>query len=233
VFGTDGADVRQRAFTGDLPPTSRIDRVLAEVHARYRGLDDGEVADYIPVLAEADPSWFALSLIDASGGAHEVGDVDIAFSIQSISKAFVFALVCEARSHEFVHERIGVNNTGLPFNSVMAIELNHGKPMNSMVNAGAIATTALMRGDTPAEKWESIRTGLSRFAGRHLELDGQVYRSEIETNQRNRPSRGCWRATGGSSPTPWTPSTSTRGSAPCPSPPMTSPSWERHWPTAG
>ena len=123
MFGTDGADVRQRAFTGDLPPTSRIDRVLAEVHARYRGLDDGEVADYIPVLAEADPSWFALSLIDASGGAHEVGDVDIAFSIQSISKAFVFALVCEARSHEFVHERIGVNNTGLPFYSEMAIGL--------------------------------------------------------------------------------------------------------------
>ncbi|MGO2860946.1 MAG: glutaminase A [Brevibacterium sp.] len=179
-------DTRQRAFTGTLPADAYIDATLTEIHERYRRLDDGEVADYIPILAEADPAWFGLSLIDNTGLVHEVGDVETAFSIQSISKAFVFALVCQARSHELVHERIGVNNTGLPFNSVMAIELNDGKPMNSMVNAGAIATTALMTGESPAEKWEAIRTGLSEFAGRSLELDGRVYRSEMKTNQRNK-----------------------------------------------
>ena len=66
---------------------------------------------------------------------HEAGDIEAAFSIQSISKAFVFALACEELGHERVHEVVGVNNTGLPFNSVMAIELNGGSPMNPMVNA--------------------------------------------------------------------------------------------------
>lgn len=186
LFEGEPTEVEQRAFTGDLPSESATARTIAEVHRRYRDLDDGDIADYIPVLTEADPSWFGLSLVETGGEVHEAGDVETAFSIQSISKAFVFALVCQARSHEFVHERIGVNNTGLPFNSVMAIELNDGHPMNSMVNAGAIATTALVTGETPAEKWETIRTGLSRFAGRSLELDGRVYRSEIETNQRNK-----------------------------------------------
>jgi glutaminase len=110
----------------------------------------------------------------------------VEFSIQSISKPFVYALVCEAFGHGAVRDRIGVNNTGLPFNSVIAIELNNGHPMNSMVNAGAIATTALTPGQTPDEQWASIRAGLSKFAGRPLTLDHEVYRSESETNRRNR-----------------------------------------------
>lgn len=186
MVGAGAESVRQRAFTGGLPGDVFIDATLAEIHDRYRVLDDGVVADYIPILAEADPARFGLSLIESAGNVHEVGDADVEFSIQSISKAFVFALVCQSRSSELVHERVGVNNTGLAFNSVMAIELNDGKPLNSMVNAGAIATTALMPGATSAEKWENIRSGLSLFAGRQLELDGRVYRSEMETNQRNK-----------------------------------------------
>ena len=186
MVGAEGDAIRQQAFTGRLPSDGFIDTTLVDIHRRYRGLDDGEVADYIPTLAEADPDRFGLSLIESAGTVHETGDAAIEFSIQSISKAFVFALVCQARSTELVHERVGVNNTGLPFNSVMAIELNDGKPLNSMVNAGAIATTALMPGTTPAEKWENIRSGLSLFAGRQLSLDGRVYESEMQTNQRNK-----------------------------------------------
>jgi hypothetical protein len=119
--------VRQRASTGGLLSDSFIDATLADIHARYGGLDDGEIADYIPILAEADPRWFGLSLIESAGTVHEAGDVDIEFSIQSISKAFVFALVCQARSSELVHERVGVNNTGLVFNSVMAIVFGIGQ----------------------------------------------------------------------------------------------------------
>ncbi|MFD4403123.1 glutaminase A [Nocardia sp. NPDC058499] len=186
MFEADVLDIAQHAFTGDLPTESRVGELITEAHRRYTGLHDGQVADYIPILAEADPNWFGLTLAGTDGSTHSAGDTGIAFSIQSISKAFVFALVCETYGHQAVHERVGVNNTGLPFNSVMAVELNAGSPMNPMVNAGAIATTALMPGATPAEQWENIRTGLSRFAGRYLELDGVVYRSEMLTNQRNK-----------------------------------------------
>lgn len=88
--------------------------------------------------------------------------------------------------NEIVRDVVGVNNTGLAFDSVVAVELNDGHPMNPMVNAGALATTALMAGETAAERWEGVKRGLSRFAGRPLELDELVYESEAATNHRNR-----------------------------------------------
>ncbi|ORA02018.1 glutaminase A [Mycolicibacterium bacteremicum] len=160
--------------------------MVEAAHRRCRADTAGAVADYIPVLAEADPNWFGVCVAEVDGGVHTSGDCDIEFSIQSISKAFVYALVCEELGHQAVAERIGVNNTGLPFNSVIAIELNNGHPMNPMVNAGAIATTALIPGEAPQAQWEHIVRGLSEFAGRPLELDETVYQSEAQTNQRNR-----------------------------------------------
>lgn len=186
MFEADVQDVAQRASTGRLPGGRSIDELVAAAHRRYAELDDGEMADYIPVLSEADPAWFGISLVEVDGALHEAGDVGVPFSIQSISKAFVFALVCEELGHEVVHERVGVNNTGLAFNSLIAMELNGGSPMNPMVNAGAIATTALVPASSAAERWEKVRRGLSRFAGRSLRLDETVYRSEAETNHRNR-----------------------------------------------
>ena len=180
MFESPLGDVPQRALTGDLPEESLVARLLAEAHGRYSRLDEGTVADYIPALAEADPSLFGLALVENDGTTHLVGDTGAAFTIQSISKAFVLALVLDAIGHEEVHRVVGVNNTGLPFDSVIALELNRGSPMNPMVNAGAIATTALMPGG-----WLSVLEGLSRFAGRSLELDERVLRSESETNHRN------------------------------------------------
>ena len=180
-------DVAQLVSTGHLPGWDDVESLVQAAYRRYSLNRDGTVADYIPVLAEIDPDLFGICVAQVDGAAlHSAGDVDTEFSIQSISKAFVYALVCEEFGHGTVRERIGVNNTGLPFNSVVAIELNDGHPMNPMVNAGAIATTALIPGATPAEQWERIRLGLSQFAGRPLELDGAVYQSESETNQRNR-----------------------------------------------
>ncbi|MGP5377334.1 glutaminase [Brachybacterium alimentarium] len=185
MFESDVLDVPQRALTGDLPEESRVGELVRDAHSRFAPVTHGTVADYIPVLAEADPDLFGLSLVEVDGTVHDAGDTVATFSIQSISKAFVLALVCDAIGHEEVHRIVGVNNTGLPFNSVIALELNDGSPMNPMVNAGAIATTALMPGDTAEEKWWAVREGLSRFAGRSLELDERVLRSESASNHRN------------------------------------------------
>jgi glutaminase len=171
--------------TGHLPPTGAVAALVEEAHARYRGVTDGKVADYIPALAKARPDWFGICVAGTDGSVHDVGQATHAFSIQSISKPFVFALVCQALGGGRAREAVGVNATGLPFNSVMAIELNADRTMNPMVNAGAIATTSLAPGANAEERWRFIREGLSRFAGRELVMDEEVYASEAATNQRN------------------------------------------------
>lgn len=178
--------IPQQVSTGTLPGWDSVEDHVREAHRRYAGNTDGAVADYIPVLAELDPELFGLAVIQVDGGLHDAGDALHPFSIQSISKMFVYALAIQEHGHERVRDIVGVNNTGLAFNSLMALELNGGHPMNPMVNAGAIATTGLMPGATAVEQWERVREGLSAFAGRPLSLDGVVYASEAETNERNR-----------------------------------------------
>ncbi|MGR6901767.1 MULTISPECIES: glutaminase A [Glutamicibacter] len=186
VIPNDYSDVKQQVSTGSLPEKARIEELLQDVHARYADIDEGMLAYYIPILGEVDPSLFAVALSNVGGNVLCAGDVNYEFSIQSISKMFVYALVLQELGHDAVRDYIGVNNTGMSFNSVMAIELNEGHPMNPMVNAGALATAALVPGQTAAEKWENIRECLSAFAGRHLKMDGEVYRSESRSNERNK-----------------------------------------------
>ncbi|WP_130434427.1 glutaminase A [Rivibacter subsaxonicus] len=171
--------------TGSLPAAERVRTLVDEAWDRYRHLDEGRLADYIPALARAQPAWFGICVAGVHGALYAAGDADREFSIQSVSKPFVYALVCQALGGDELRARVGVNATGLPFNSVMAIELNEARTMNPMVNGGAIATTSLAPGDTPDEKWEFIHEGLSRFAGRRLSVDPEVYDSERATNQRN------------------------------------------------
>ena len=171
--------------TGELPMLEVVESLLVEVYDLYRSLDEGAVADYIPALANTDPSLYGVSIFGVGGRGASIGDAAHLFSLQSISKAFVFALVCDAVGHDEAHRLLGVNATGLAFNSVMAIELNSERTMNPMVNAGAMATTSLVPGATTDERWEFIREGLSRFAGRQLELDEEVYASESASNLRN------------------------------------------------
>jgi glutaminase len=172
--------------TGHLPASEQVQALLDDAHARYRDLADGAVADYIPALAGASPDLFGLCIADVDGHVFTAGDAEHPFSIQSVSKPFVFALVCQAIGHEAARAKLGVNSTGQPFNSVIAIELNEDRTMNPMVNAGAIAATSLVPGATADEKWGAIQDGLSRFAGRDLALDADVYESETATNRRNR-----------------------------------------------
>lgn len=171
--------------TGDLPAADEVEALLVRGHALYRDVVDGEVADYIPALAGADPRLFGACIVSSAGVEHAVGDSRHEFSVQSVSKPFVFALVADAIGHRRARDLLGVNATGLPFDSVMAIELNDDRTMNPMVNAGAIATTSLVPGDTADAKWAFLVEGLSQFAGRRLELDHDVYASETEANLRN------------------------------------------------
>lgn len=182
----DEASSTAAVSTGRLPAAADVARLVAEAHERYRTLDEGKVADYIPALARVSRGLFGICAVGINGAVHAVGDTGHEFSIQSVSKPFVFALVCQAVGAEEARRRIGVNATGLPFNSVMAVELNPERTMNPMVNAGAIATTSLVPGATAAEKWRFIQDGLSRFAGRPLTLNDEVYESEAATNLRNR-----------------------------------------------
>jgi len=171
--------------TGQLPSPEVVESLLTEVYELYHPLDEGAVADYIPALAAADPTLFGACIVGVRGKSFSVGSAHYRFSLQSISKAFVFALVCDALGHDEARLKLGVNATGLAFNSVMAIELNEERTMNPMVNAGAMATTSLVPGRTTDERWAFIVAGLSKFAGRELVIDDEVYTSESATNLRN------------------------------------------------
>ena len=175
-----------RVSTGDLPDTLEVAHRLVAAHAAYGGDDDGEVATYIPVLAQADPELFGAAVTGVRGSSFDVGDAHHPFSLQSVSKPFVFALVCDAIGAEGARTTIGVNSTGLPFDSVMAMELNVDRTINPMVNAGAIATTSLVPGSGTDDRWAYLLTGLSAFAGRPLEIDDEVFSSEMASNLRNR-----------------------------------------------
>jgi glutaminase len=172
--------------TGRLPVPDRVRTLLYAAHKRFRAADEGANADVYPALATVPSDLFGICVAAADGAIYAVGDADYSFSIMSVSKPFVFALVCEALGAELVRAKLGVNATGLPFNSVMAVELNADHLTNPMVNAGAMATTSLAPGATAAEKWDFIAGGLSRFAGHPLQLNEEVYASASATNHRNR-----------------------------------------------
>src|SRR6187200_1366307 len=173
----DEATAPSLVSTGELPQIEQVRDAVTEAYERYRSNGDGAVADYIPALASASPGLFGICVVSARGRSFEIGDVETTFSIQSVSKPFVFALVCEAVGYEEARRRLGVNSTGLPFDSLMAVELNVDRTMNPLVNAGAMATTSLVPGATADEKWERIHDGLSRFAGRQLTMNEEVYAS--------------------------------------------------------
>ena len=166
--------------TADLP----VFRFLAECHREFAADHGGRLADYIPELAKANPAHFGIALATVDGHVHEVGDTGVEFTIQSVSKAFVFALALEFAGPERVAATTGFEPSGEAFNSIRLKADN--RPFNPMVNAGAIACSALVHELDPAGAFERVRTLLSRFAGRDLAVDESVYNSECETGDRNR-----------------------------------------------
>lgn len=171
--------------TGRLPSSDMVQALVEMAYARFKPNLEGEQADYYPALAQVPADLFGICIAGVDGSLYSAGEAQFPFTIMSVSKPFVFALVCQAHGAEQARQKLGVNSTGLPFNSIMAIELNPGRLTNPMVNPGAIATTSLAPGATSEAKWEFIRQGLARFAGRELSLNEEVYASAAASNQRN------------------------------------------------
>jgi glutaminase len=182
-----GGDSLDSSFvsTGHLPTPETITALVNEAHARFKSNTDGENSQVYPALARAPSELFGLCVVGVSGNVYAAGDTDHEFSIMSVSKPFVFALVCQQMGAEQAREKLGANATGMPFNSLAAVERSPDGRTNPMVNAGAIATTSLVPGATFEAKWQFIHDGLSRFAGRNLPLNEEVYASASETNFRN------------------------------------------------
>jgi glutaminase len=150
----------------------------------YANLDEGEVATYIPELGRADPRWFGICVVTADGHAYEVGDTDLEFTIQSVSKPFVFGMALEDQGRDAVLDRVGVEPSGNAFNSIVVDD--RSRPFNPMVNAGAIVSTGLIEARDREDRMARIVDAFSRYAGRRLTLDETVYRSESATGDRNR-----------------------------------------------
>jgi glutaminase len=171
--------------TGRLPAPELVRAVVSEAHQRFRSNTEGKNSTASPALERVPSELFGICVAGTNGHVYGAGDTAYEFAIMSASKPFVFALVCQTIGPEEARAKLGVNATGMPFNSLGAVERSPDGRTNPMVNAGAIAATSLAPGATAAAKWQFIHDGLSRFAGRKLLLNEEVYASASETNFRN------------------------------------------------
>ncbi|MEE2733032.1 MAG: glutaminase A [Pseudomonadota bacterium] len=169
----------------ELSP-KRIQAALDKAYTQYKDIKEGANADYIPALAKVDPKLYGIVLVTTDGSVYSAGDVQSQVSIQSISKVFTMALVMDESGTAALAENMGVDATGQVFNSIYAIEQNKGAEMNPLVNPGAITATSMVKGNTYDDIWNKILGTYEAFAGRSLTVLEDVYRSEAETNQRNR-----------------------------------------------
>ena len=174
--------MKQRPTTVDSTVKQALDQSLQ----RFASNQHGKNASYIPYLASVPSHLFGISIMFCDGTHAEVGDTDYAFAIESISKVFTLAHVLDEVGPQALRSKIGCDPTGEPFNSVIALELHKGRPLNPFVNAGAMATVSLLEADTAQARWDQIQATYNLFAGRELTVNDEVYQSEAKTNQHNR-----------------------------------------------
>ena len=171
---------------GNASRSPVLENLLSELYDKYRLLKEGRLANYIPELAKADPNWFGICVVTVDGQVYEVGDYEQLFTIQSISKAFVYGLALEEHGRDYVLTKVGVEPTGDAFNSIIQLEESSKRPYNPMVNAGAIATTSLIKGSSPSERLNGLLSMFERYVGHNLFIDMPVFLSERTTGHRNR-----------------------------------------------
>jgi glutaminase len=162
-----------------------INAALDAAYTKYKTLQEGANADYIPALAKVDSDIYGIALVTPEGEIYTTGDVKSEVSIQSISKVFTMALVMDEKGPKSISDSMGVDATGQVFNSIVAVEQYKGAEMNPLVNAGAITATSMVSGGSRAEIWNKILSYYNDFAGRELSVNQEVFDSEAATNQRN------------------------------------------------
>jgi glutaminase len=171
------------------PQAAAVDTAINAAFEKYKGLNEGKNADYIPALAKVDPNLFGIAVVTPDGQMHTTGDVTTQVSIQSISKVFTMARVIQDQGPDAIEKTIGVDATGMKFNSIVAVEmakkLGGGPEMNPLVNPGAITATSMVQGATSEAVWQKIIGTYNDFAGRPLTVLQDVYKSESDSNQRN------------------------------------------------
>ncbi|WP_201353224.1 glutaminase A [Hydrogenimonas urashimensis] len=178
LFARDVSGLHTLSETG-------IKQVVKEAYEKFKNDNSGKNADYIKALAKVDPKIFGITVVTRDGKVIEAGDTKSAVSIQSISKVFTASLVMQEHGAKFLQEKIGANATGLPFNSIIAIELHDGSASNPFVNAGAIQATSWVRAKDSKERWAKIKKNMDDYAGNELAFNEEVYISEVNDNKRN------------------------------------------------
>lgn len=167
------------------PAVKDFQRVVDAAYAKYKDLKDGKNADYIPILTETPSDLFGVVIVSKDGKVYSAGDVDYVFSIQSVSKPFTAALIMGEQGPTVLKEKIGVEPTGMAFNSKLALAI-YENSMNPLVNAGAIAAVSLVQATSEQERWNKVLQNISDFAGRPLTVLEKVYESEYTTAFGNR-----------------------------------------------
>ena len=165
---------------------TQLQTFLEKLHQIYADVDDGNVAAYIPELSKASSKWFGISVVTTDGQIFNVGDTDQKFTIQSMSKTFAYGLALEDHGRKILLDKVGVEPTGDPFNSIIRLDEGSHRPYNPMINAGAIATTSLIKGESPTARLTRILSMFERYTGHDVFIDMPTFISERDTGHRNR-----------------------------------------------
>ena len=159
---------------------------MEKLHYQYQMFSEGTVAANIPELTRANPDWFGISVVGVSGQHFDIGDTAEIFTIQSISKPFVYGMALEDRGSDYVFSRIGVEPTGESFNSTIEPQEIAKKQYNPLVNAGAITTTSLIGGANASERCERLLQMFRRYIGRPVQIDQSTYHAKGTRDYLNR-----------------------------------------------
>src|SRR6266478_4789215 len=168
-----------------MPDTLDLQEIVEVTYNKFRGIDEGEVATYIPELGKADPSDFAICLVTVDGQVFSAGDWNREFTIQSICKPFAYQMALEEFGRDRTLTYVGVEPSGEAFNSI-ELDPRNMRPFNPMVNAGAISVASLIKKNSPAAGVRAFVEKMQLAAGRKLKIDSQVLASEAATGNRNR-----------------------------------------------